>query len=73
MCSQDVRLLGGHRQDGLPTVWLRPARGFFREPPGLRQESPGMQFKGGSRGFHGAFSLPDHLNQGVFWLVFCIG
>lgn len=32
-----------------------------------------MQFKGGSRGFHGALSLPDHLSQGVFQLVFCIG
>ena len=29
VCSQDVRLLGGHRQDGLPTAWLRPARGFW--------------------------------------------
>ena len=47
-----------------PTIQLRLAvagewaGGFFMEPPGRSQEIPGFQFRAGSSGFHGAFSLP---------------
>lgn len=88
MCSQDVRLLGSHRHVGrLDALLLTPqyssdlpwrgawAGGFFMEPPGRSQEIPGFQFRGGSSGFHGAFSLPTRLqsSSAVVGVLYCFG
>ena len=70
-CVLGCEALGSHGQVGHLDASLLPPQypsdlpvggsgGFFMEPLGRTQEIPGFQFRGGSSGFQGAFSLPAH-------------